>query len=711
LRFQVEKQGFQLLSHKTGIITVKTLLFEIGVEEVPARFIEPAKEGLSRLLQESLNNARISFATIEASATPRRLTAFVRDLAEKQEETLIVKYGPPYNRAFDEAGNPTKAATGFAKSQGVEVSELKKGQKDGVDFLAVEKSEKGEPTTAVLPGLLQDVIGKIPFQKKMRWGKESFEFARPIQWLLILLGNEQVDVSLADVKSGTVTYCHRFLSKGPVVIGDSSTYVDTLRSNAVIIDEKERMSIIEKGIEKIEKEVKGKALRDEDLIKEILYITEYPYPLCGTFDKAFLKLPKEVLVNVMKSHQRYIPIQDDNQALMPYFIFFANTKPADDTIVAKGNEKVLRARLADAEFFFDEDKKTNLAERYDRLSSIVYHVKLGTLKDKTDRLASICRYLCSILNYNDTALIERAAKIVKTDLLTHMVGEFPELQGTMGRIYAQVQGENPEVAASIEEHYLPSSGNGALPQTQLGSIIAIADKIDSVVSFFSVGITPTGNLDPYALRRQTLGVIKIAIDKKLNIPLSELFKAAYESGGSIQKRLSFEETKSSITDFLTARFKFSMIDEGHNQEFVESVLPQVGEDIYDGYLRLVALESQKSVEDFQKLLVGFKRAYNITKQVADDHPVTPSLFREKEENALFDVYESKKELFFSAMKERRYDDAISILVSFKESIDSYFDKVFVMDKDEGIKNNRLALLKKIKDMFLSYGDFSKIRIE
>jgi len=307
--------------------------------------------------------------------------------------------------------------------------------------------------------------------------------------------------------------------------------------------------------------------------------------------------------------------------------------------------------------------------------------------------------------------LEKAVKIVKADLLTHMVGEFPELQGTMGRIYAQVQGEHPDVAASIEEHYLPSSVDGALPQTQLGSIIAIADKIDSVVSFFSVGITPTGNLDPYALRRQTLGIIKIIIDRKLHIPLHGLFSAAYESGKNIGKRSSFEDTKASLADFVTARFKFSMIDEGHNQEFVESLLPVVGEDIYDGYQRLVALESQKSVEDFQKLLVGFKRAYNITKQISDDHTVDPVLFKEKEEDALFNAYESKKELFFSAMRLRNYDDAISILISFKESIDRYFDKVFVMDKDENIKINRLALLKKIKDMFLAYADFSKIRIE
>lgn len=690
---------------------MKTLLFEIGVEEIPARFIEPAKEGLGKLLQESLSASRIPFREVETYATPRRLTAFVSGLSEKQDETVIIKFGPPYNRAYDEAGNPTKAASGFAKSQGIEIGELKKGQKDGVDFIIFERIEKGEPTTIILPGLLRDVIGKIPFQKKMRWGTESFEFARPIQWLLALYGNEPINVSIADVGSSNVTNGHRFLSIGPIQINNPSEYIDVLRTNSVILDEAERMSIIERGIAKIEKDVQGKALRDEDLIKEILYITEFPYPLCGTFDKAFLKIPKEVLVNVMKSHQRYIPVQDGNQALMPFFIFFANTKPVDDMNVIRGNEKVLRARLADAEFFFEEDKKKNLADLYERLSAIVFHVKLGTLKEKTDRLVSICRYLSSALDYNKMTLIEKAVKIVKADLLTHMVGEFPELQGIMGRIYALVQGEDSEVAASIEEHYLPSGGNGALPQTQLGSIIAIADKIDSLVSFFSVGITPTGNLDPYALRRQTLGVMKIVIDKKLNIPLVELFKAAYESGKDIHKRLSFEDTRASLTDFVVARFKFSMIDEGHNQEFVESVLPLVGEDIYDGYLRLIALESQKSVDDFQKLLVGFKRAYNITKQAADDHQVDSSLFKEKEEEELFNVYESKKELFFSATRERRYDEAISVLVSFKESIDRYFDKVFVMDKDERIKNNRLALLKKIKDMFLTYGDFSKIRIE
>ena len=693
------------------VYPLKTLLLEIGTEEIPARFIEPEKEGLLKLLQDGLNNLRISHGNIEIMATPRRMAAFVYDAAEKQEESVTIKFGPPYNRAFDESGNPTKAATGFAKSQNVPMEELKKGEKDGIEFITVEKTETGRSTKEVLPGFLQDTISRIPFQKRMRWGSESFEYARPIQWLLALLGEEIIQFAVADVKSANITYCHRFLSPGPVEIKNPSVYVETLKSNYVIAVKEERMEMIRKGIGTIEAQTGGQAIRDNALINEILNITEYPYPLKGGFEREFLAIPKEVLVNVMKSHQRYIPIEDKDGNLMPYFIFFANTIPAEDRNVVKGNEKVLRARLADARFFFEEDKKVRLFDLYDKLSSIVFHVKLGTLREKTERVMNIARHLSTVLNFEGIVHIERATRMMKADLLTHMVGECPELQGAMGRIYAKNQGEDDNVACAIEEHYLPSSGNGALPQSALGALVSIADKIDSLTSFFSVGITPTGNLDPFALRRQALGIIKITIEKKLNIPMEALIKIAYDSGDSIQKRLSFEETRDTLLDFFITRFKFSMIEEGRNQEFVESVLPCVARDIHDGYARLITLETQQSIDDFKRLMVGFKRAYNITKALTGDMEIDASLLKEKEESVLFGLYESKKEVFYSFMEKRKYDDALSVLVGFKESIDNYFDKVFVMDKDEAIKNNRLALLKKIKDMFLTYGDFSKIRIE
>jgi glycyl-tRNA synthetase beta chain len=413
----------------------------------------------------------------------------------------------------------------------------------------------------------------------------------------------------------------------------------------------------------------------------------------------------------MKSHQRYIPIEKDDGRLIPYFIFFANTVPKEDENVIRGNEKVLRARLADAQFFFEEDKKTKLIDRYERLAAIVFHVKLGTLKEKTERVVSIASHLASILAPDASATVAQAARLMKVDLLTHMVGELPELQGTMGRIYATLEGESDDVAQAIEEHYLPTGGDGNLPKTSAGAILSIADKVDSIVSFFSVNITPTGNLDPYALRRQSLGIIKIVIDKKFRVPLDDLLRAAYESGAKIAKRLTLEETKAAILDFIATRFKFSMLEEDHNQDYVESVLPCVARDICDGYERLIALETQESKEAFDRLMVGFRRVYNITKQIAGDPPVDPGLFVLTEEKDLFSLYESKHAEFFKLMEVCKYAEALSVLVSFKGSIDNYFDKVFVMDKDESIKNNRLAALTKIKNMFLTFADFSKIRIE
>ncbi len=687
------------------------LLLEIGTEEIPARFLEPAKEGLLKLVRDTFTQSRIGFGAVNIQATPRRMALFVQDVAEKQEETVTVKFGPPYNRAFDESGNPTKAAIGFAKSQGAEVGDLTKGIKDNVEFVTLEKLEKGEPTIDMLPRLLPDIIAKIPFQKKMHWGSETYEYARPIQWVMCILGGRAITFPVADVVSKPVTFGHRFLSSGPIDISHPLDYVDALRKNFIIINEDERLEIIRDGIARIEKETGGQAIRDEELVREILYITEYPYPLKGSFEEVYLTIPKEVLVNVMKAHQRYIPIEDSTGRLLPYFIFFANTVPKDDANVVRGNEKVLRARLADARFFFDEDRKIKLADRFERLSSVVFHVKLGTLKDKMDRVKKISLDLASLVDPSAAPRLERLVPLMKTDLATHMVGEFPELQGTMGRIYAALEGEDAEVASAIEEHYLPTGGMSSLPETSVGSIAAIADKLDSIVAFFSVGINPTGNLDPYALRRQSLGIIKIVIDRALLLPLQAIIEKAYEAGAGIQKRLPLDEARASITEFISTRFKFAMLEEGHNQDFVESVLPCVAADIYDGYTRLMSLETQRSMEDFQRLMVGFRRVYNITKQITGAAPVDPAVLFLDEEKELFRLYSAKKDTFFSHVKERDYDNALALLVGFKETIDNFFDKVFVMDKDETVKTNRLALLTHIKDMFLTFADFSKIHFE
>ena len=688
---------------------MKPFLLEIGVEEIPARFLQPAKEGLLKLLEESLDNSRIEHGALTAFATPRRIAVIIKGLAETQKDSVTIKYGPPSAKAFDAEGRPLPAAIGFAKSQGVDVSELKKVKKDTNELICVEKLEKGGKSTEVLPDLLAGVIPRIPFPKKMRWGMGDFEFARPIQWLVALLGSEVVPLTVAGITSGNVSRGHRFLSKGPVAVTHPDQYLEELRAAFVVVSEEERLATMMEAIRRIEGEVGGKAVTDEALTQEILYITEYPYAQMGRFESEYLELPRAVLVNVMKGHQRYIPIQGHHGRLMPSFIFFANTVSKRPEEVIRGNEKVLRARLADARFFFEEDRKTKLASLYDKLSAVVFHERLGDLKQKCGRVKEIGLFLGDAIGFHVAAQVERASLLLKADLLTHMVGEFPELQGVMGRIYAAAQGESDDVCQAIEEHYYPVGASG-LPESDVGSVMALADKMDTLTAFFAVGITPTGNLDPFALRRQTLGIIRILVNKGFHIPLQELIKIAH-STLQAQGKLPLETVQQTITDFITTRFRFSMIEEGHNQEFVDSVLPAVSLDIYDGFMRLKALETQKSIEDFVRLMIGFKRVFNITKSLTDTATIHTGLLVGQEEQDLFQLYAATKEPFLAEMRTRQYEAGLSILVGFKETIDRYFDKVFVMVDDEQIRNNRLALLTKIKDMFLTYGDFSKIRVE
>ncbi len=690
---------------------MKPFLFEIGCEELPARFIRPAEEGLAKALKEGFAGLRIGFGATRVYGTPRRLAALIEDVEEKQRESVTVKFGPPADRAFDKEGKPLPAALGFAKSQGVEVSELKVRKKEAAELLCVEKVEKGSPTVKVLAGFLPDVLARIPFQKKMRWGAGTFEFARPIHWIVALLGDEVIHFEAAGVSSGNASMGHRFLSPGAAPIADASRYVDEMRERRVIVDDGERMNAMKAAIDAIEAKTGAKAVADPDLLEEIRYITECPHGLVGAYDADYLELPRAALVNVMKGHQRYIPLENEDGSLVPRFIVFANTIPADPAQVIRGNEKVLRARLADARFFFDEDKKTKLDDLYEKLEAVKFHKRLGSLKEKAERTGILAAWLAPVVGATDQAKIARASRLIKADLLTHMVGEFPELQGTMGRIYALYQGEEQDVARSIEEHYFPSGTDGKLPESALGAVMALADKMDSLIAFFSVGITPTGNLDPFALRRQALGFIKIVIDKGCRVVLPQLMEKGFEALRAVEGKVPLDTLKETLSEFIAARFKFLMIEEGHNQEFVNAVMPAVAVDVYDGYARLRALEAGAPIEDFRRLMVGFKRVYNITKALQDVPSPDPSLMDQQEEKALYDLYEAKKDDFRNLMGLRRYPEAISVLVGFKETVDNYFDKVFVMVEDEALRDNRLNLLAKIKEMFLEYGDFSKIRVE
>jgi glycyl-tRNA synthetase beta chain len=690
---------------------MRPLLLEIGCEELPARFIRPAEDGLARVLEEGLASFRIGFGRIRVYGTPRRLACLIDDVEEKQRQSVTIKFGPPAERAFDAQGLPTPAAVGFARSQGVDVSALKVRRKEAAELVCVERVEKGSLTVEVLAGFLPEAISRIPFQKKMRWGDGAFQFGRPVHWIVALFGGEVIHFDAAGVSSGNASMGHRFLSRGETPITDASLYPEEMKARCVIVDDAERMSAMKAEIRAIEAKTGARAVADEDLLEEICYITEYPHGLLGAYDAAYLELPRAVLVNVMKGHQRYIPLENEDGSLACAFIVFANTIPADPAQVIRGNEKVLMARLADARFFFDEDKKTRLEVLYEKLESVLFHKRLGSLKDKVRRVRDIAVELAGDLGVTDCAKIERAARLIKADLLTRMVGEFPELQGTMGRIYALHQGEEEDVAGSIEEHYFPSGTDSKAPETALGALMALADKMDSLIAFFSVGIAPTGNLDPFALRRQALGVIKIVIDRACHAALPQIIEKGFEALRGIEGKVPLETLKGTLSEFIATRFKFLMSEEGHNQEFVGAVLPAVAIDIYDGYMRLRALETQDAVEDFRRLMVGFKRVYNITKTLKETLPPDPSLMAQQEERALYDLFEERKGEFRRNMKERRYSEAIGVLVGFKETIDDYFDKVFVMVEDGVLRNNRLSLLARIKEMFLEYGDFSKIRVE
>lgn len=690
---------------------MKDLLIEIGTEELPARVIQNAKEAFLASLQEAFSSKRIGFEKSIAFATPRRIAALIYKVASKQEETVVLKYGPPVNIAYDDSGNPLPAAIGFAKSCGVQIEELKRVKKNDVYVLACEKKEGGKRTEDILPEIIKDALEKIPFPKKMRWGFGSFEFARPIRWLLILFGEKVIGMRIADVESGSITYGHRFLARGPISIETPSQYLSKLKEAYVIVDEKERKKMIMEGLERIEEETGAKAFYDETIIDEILYLTEYPYALKGTFDPSYLSLPEPILINVMTSNQRCIPLLKKDGTLLPYFIFFSNIIPKDEKVIVKGNEKVLKARFDDAKFYFEEDRKTNLFDLYEKLENITYHEKIGNMKQKAKRIEGLAEYLNFYLNYENSAKIHRTAKLLKADLATRMVAEFPELQGKMGRIYAQLSGEEEDVCLAIEEHYYPISSESKLPSANLGTIFSLADKIDTLVSFFSCGITPTGNLDPYGLRRCAIGFVRTVVEKKIHILLPELIAHAYEEGKSIKNRLPLDLVRTQVIDFVVTRFKFLMTERGYEQDLVESVIPQASIDIYDGYLRLSYLKEIKDNPEFERLLIGFKRVFNITKKVDVEGEVKRELFEKEEEERLFSIYTEKREPYVSHLANKRYRDALFLLMELKDPIDAFFDKVFVMVEDEAIRTNRLTLLKGIKDMFILYCDFQKIRSE
>jgi glycyl-tRNA synthetase beta chain len=686
---------------------MKELLMEIGTEEIPAGFIPQALVDLEALVKKELEASRIDFNGIKTLGTPRRLVLMIESVSEKQRDEETKKIGPSKQAAFDMKGNPTKAAIGFAKSQSVPVESLTMIQTEKGEYVSAVKKESGRPTSELLASLLPKWILSIPFQKSMKWADAPIRFARPIHWILALFGGEVVSFEVGNIRSGKMTYGHRFMHSGPVPVKDFQSYLQKMREASVIVDPAERKKKIEDEMIREAAKVSGRVLKDEDLLNEVNFLVEYPVALCGAFDSKFLSLPREILIHSMKEHQRYFPVSDDHGKLLPYFICICNIHPKNREVVVKGNEKVLKARLSDAVFFFEDDLKISLDKRVEQLKKVVFQAKLGTSYEKVMRFKQLALWMTERIDPRLREMVERASHLCKADLVTGMVGEFPKLQGIVGKEYARLSRERPEVAEAIYEHYLPGFAGDRLPSSPIGDIVSIADKMDTIMGCFGVGLVPTGTADPFGLRRQALGIIRIILEKKYSISLTGLIE---ESEKQLREKMErpVEQVKEEVLDFFRVRYQNFLLDKEYPFDVTDAVLSISFDELLDVQGRIDALRKAKEWKDFESIVIAFKRAMNILKGSPRKREINPSLFAESAEQSLYKSFLKAKEKIGLHLNKRDYPSVLLEMTQMKKPIDGFFDGVMVMVEDEAIRNNRLALLDEIGRLFLRIADFSKL---
>ena len=686
---------------------MKELLLEIGTEEIPAGFVPQALIDFESLTRRELEANRIDFDSVKTLGTPRRLVLIIGSLSEKQRDEEMRKVGPSKQAAYDSKGNPTKAAIGFAKSQLVSVESLKVIQTEKGEYVCAVKEEPGKFTLEILSSILPKVILSIPFQKSMRWAEVPIRFARPIHWILALFGGDVIPFEIGGIQSGDVTYGHRFMHTGPIPVKDFKSYLEKAREAFVIVDPLERRKKIEEEMAREAATVSGRILRDEELLNEVNFLVEYPVALAGAFDKEFLSLPKEIVIHSMKEHQRYFPVIAADGTLLPHFVCISNIAPKDQKVVVKGNERVLKARLSDATYFFQEDLKIPLEKRVEQLRKVVFQAKLGTSYEKMIRFNQLALSISERIDPKLRASTERASLLCKADLVTGMVGEFPKLQGIVGREYARLSGEEGEVVEAIYEHYLPSFAGDRLPSGPIGDIISMADKMDTIVGSFGIGLVPTGTADPFGLRRQALGIIRIILEKKYSLSLSQLVE---ESENLLKEKMErpFSEVGKEVLDFFRVRYQNFLLDKGYPFDVIEAAIFTSFDDLLDVQYRIDALREAKEWQDFQSIVIAFKRAMNILRGASYKKEVDPSVFTESSEKNLYESFFKAKERIGNHLNKRDYPSALLEMTQLKRPIDEFFDQVMVMVEDETIRNNRLALLHEIGKLFLKIADFSKL---
>ncbi len=688
---------------------MKELLLEVGVEELPARFVFPGVEQLKTNVTRGLDEARLSYGDVRTFSTPRRLAVWISGIAERQADLEQEIKGPPVSIAYDKDGNLNQAGQGFARSQKVSTADLVVRDIEGREYLFANRHVTGQAAEDVLPDLLEAAVVGISFPKNMRWGDLELRYARPIRWLVALLEEKVLPVQIANVAAGRCSQGHRQLSSGAVMIPEPRQYGVCLENAFVIADAAERRNSIELQAVEAAEAQGGRTVIDGPLLDEVCNLVEYPTGFCGQFDSAFLSLPEEVLVTSMKEHQRYFPVVDDSGQLMPLFVGVRNGTSEGIALVIEGNEKVLAARLADAKFFYDEDRKHSLDDHARALRAVVFQEGLGTMADKVERIRNLAAVLSDLLDYSaqhDTIL--RTALLAKADLTTQMVYEFPELQGTMGRRYAELLNEPAAVATGIEEHYLPKFFGDSVPKTAEGLVVGLADKLDTLAGYFGLGKIPTGSQDPFALRRQALAVVQLLEQHKVHVGLDVLCGKALDQYGQ-QFAGRREQILTSLMDFFKLRLRSVLMDKGHTYDSVDAVLNSKSWNVPELFERVSVLESFRARETFVKLYTVLERAANLASKGSsfdmNDDLLTPPDWE------LRRAVERAEEQTQQCWQNRDWQGYLEAMAALETPVAAFFDTVMVMDEDPNIRQNRLALLKRIAALGRRYADFSYIVME
>ncbi len=686
------------------------LIFEIGTEELPAGYIDNALADLERAAATKFKGLELHHGPIISMGTPRRLALVVQELQGRQQDTIKEYIGPSVQAGFDDQQQPTRAAEGFARSRGVTVEALQVVHTAKGDYLMVAEKVQGQSTRELLPEVLTSLVRELVFPKSMRWGNSELTFARPIQWLLAVYGGEKVGFCLEDLHAAEFSRGHRFMAPEAFAVTDSGQYREELRKRHVIVDPAVRQEMVTKAVEEAVAGqcANGCAMIDADLLDTVTNLVETPWGVCGRFAEKFLKLPDAVLITSMREHQKYFPVCNADGRLLPFFVAVNNTRVADQRLAAQGHERVLRARLEDAFFFFHEDRKKRLDERLAELDGIIFQNHLGTMAAKSERLMRLAGLLARQLAPNQEAVCRRAARLAKVDLLTEMVGEFPSLQGVMGREYARLDGELPEVAIAISEHYLPVRAGDELPATLAGALVGLADRMDTLVGCFGLGERPTGNKDAFGLRRKARGLISIIRGHALRLDLRDFAGQALKGYGDILEIDA--RVVEDVVDFIRLRFENELMATGLRLEVVEAASRVRFDDLLDCLNRVKALDQMRGLDTFGLLAGSFKRINNIVRENTTTD-VDPQLFEEEAERDLYGLVEEVRQQAEPLLRKGDYLAALEAMVKVKGGVDRFFDEVMVMAEEARLRQNRLNLLTRLRALFFAVGDIGRMHVE